>query len=538
MWPQSSNFSRLRSCWGKGEFDDPCTTRWCAALSLCANGWLYVQQRQQRRCLYGHSEPREQLSRGRQSVVQRRTLRDYAILARARSVAKTPKFKELLAAELAPNADGKAPNAAEQEAFAYSIHQQMFEEVLVWATRFKAQRKRSLADGDLSNWISEAPSWFMVVDRKGIGVADANDPARYGAVAANILSQHPVLGDALKEGRSFRDIWLIRGTPMTVGVVPVLGAEQRPIGAVILGYRLTDAAARKDGQLVQSEVAYAISGRVSQSSSLPSAAEKQLEEALKTRLTGKDTANGIFTVQLGPVKYRAVWRKMAGYVSADAAVVILKSLDQTVSDATRSLIMIPIVMFVAVLIALGLVLLLVSRYFNDFGTIDQGVVEIIGGNNDYWFEIPGEGMPAKMAQNLNIMVCRLSGRPLPEEEDDMVQAQHWARDKMFVDSINPDELTGHANASETMGTTELASISNEMVRLVRDDETYQRKTFKDYVDALEQTGEPMEGLNLGIFVKQLEEHCGPTYCQVRVWRVRFLVEVEDGKAVLKPVPLD
>ena len=90
-----------------------------------------------------------------------------------------------------------------------------------------------------------------------------------------------------------------------------------------------------------------------------------------------------------------------------------------------------------------------------------------------------------------------------------------------------------------MGTTELASISNEMVRLVRDDdETYQRKTFKDYVDALEQTGEPMEGLNLGIFVKQLEEHAAQLTAKYECKRVRFLVEVEDGKAVLKPVPLD
>ena len=137
---------------------------------------------------------------------------------------------------------------------------------------------------------------------------------------------------------------------------------------------------------------------------------------------GKDTGNGIFTVQLGPVKYRAVWRKMAGYVSTDTAVVILKSLDQTVS-VTRSLIMIPIVMFVAVLIALGLVLswsLGTSTFSGPStkGWSDYWAVTTIGSS---W-----GGYAGQIAQT-NIMVCRLSGRPLPEKEDDMVQAQHWAR---------------------------------------------------------------------------------------------------------------
>ncbi len=477
------------------------------------------------------------LSRGRQSVAQRRTLKDYAILARARAVAKTAKLQELLSAELVPT-EGTEPTTEQLEAFSYRIHQQVFEEVLVWATRFKAQRDRSLSDGDLTNWISEAPAWFMVVDRKGIGVADANDPARYGSGAANIIAGHPILGDAIKDGRSFRDIWLIRGTPMTVGVVPVRNAVKDVIGAVILGYRLTDAAARKDGQLVQAEVAYAISGRVSQSSSLPSASERDLEAELKKRLSESKTGAGIFNIRLNGQKYRTVWRNMPGYASADAAVVLLKNLDETVAQATRGLAVIPITLFLAVLLCLGLVLWLFSRYFSAFGEIEQGVMEIINGNNDYWFELPGKEMPAKMAQNLNIMVCRLSGRPLPEE-DDLVKAQHWARDKMFVDAIATDELDGQPKASAQMETTELASISEEMVRLVRDDEpTYQRKIFKDYVDALERTGEPMDGLTLALFTRQLDQHASSLKEQYECKSVRFLVEIEDGKAVLKPVPLD
>ena len=69
-------------------------------------------------------------------------------------------------------------------------------------------------------------------------------------------------------------------------------------------------------------------------------------------------------------------------------------------------------------IAVGGVLLIFSAAFDGrIRSLDKGVLEIINGDGDYWFEIQGTGVASTMAQNLNIMVCQLSGRPLPDEED-------------------------------------------------------------------------------------------------------------------------
>ena len=85
----------------------------------------------------------------------------------------------------------------------------------------------------------------------------------------------------------------------------------------------------------------------------------------------------------------------------------------------------------------------------------------------------------------------------------------------------------------------MAGLSASMIRLIRDDdESYHRKTFKDYVDALEQTGEPMGGLTLNAFVVQLEKNASELQARFGCSRVRFLVEIEDGRASLKPVPMD
>ncbi|MGK0359671.1 MAG: hypothetical protein ACI9U2_001977, partial [Bradymonadia bacterium] len=53
-----------------------------------------------------------------------------------------------------------------------------------------------------------------------------------------------------------------------------------------------------------------------------------------------------------------------------------------------------------------------------FEDMDEGVMELISGNRDYWFESKrgGLGLSNTMGQNLNILVCILAGRPVPDYE--------------------------------------------------------------------------------------------------------------------------
>ena len=78
-----------------------------------------------------------QLLGARQSVVQRRTLREFAILSRASRVAAWPQLVALLQKTPADYAgeDGTVPTA---DTFNYKVHQAVYEEVLVWNERFNA----------------------------------------------------------------------------------------------------------------------------------------------------------------------------------------------------------------------------------------------------------------------------------------------------------------------------------------------------------------------------------------------------------------
>ena len=58
------------------------------------------------------------------------------------------------------------------------------------------------------------------------------------------------------------------------------------------------------------------------------------------------------------------------------------------------------------------------------------------------------------------------------------------------------------------------------------------------MEALESTGEPKSNLTLAAFTGQLEANAAQLKERYGCKRVRFLVEIENGRAALKPVPMD
>jgi hypothetical protein len=85
----------------------------------------------------------------------------------------------------------------------------------------------------------------------------------------------------------------------------------------------------------------------------------------------------------------------------------------------------------------------------------------------------------------------------------------------------------------------MATMPEDMVALVwDDDEAYRFKVFAKYMAALKQSGQSVAGITESAFLEQHDAHAAQLRTQLNCERIRFLVEVENGKATLKPVPLD
>ena len=489
------------------------------------------------------------LAIARESLKRVRRLHGYAIVAKAEEVARAQQIGKILSLEPETFADpeGKLPDDDE---YRYQVHRRMNEEVLVWAETFRALGEdQTRARETLADWRHEQPDLFMVIDSGGVGVARTRDRAWFGPETANVARQHPSIGPVVAEGKVLKDIWIVKGSPMNVAAAPVRH-DGKVVGAVIIGYRLTDQEARRDKEIVQTEVAYFLGQRLAQSSTLGNLEENMLQEIVteqKLYEVGEGRGQTVEFV-LNTRRYLAAVGYMAGNPSAPrAGYVVFEDYDAALKSASEVLILIPATLVVAMLLLIGLFIGFYRQFLGGFEEIDNGVAEIINGNLDYWFEIDSKELPGTMSQNLNIMVCQLSGRPLPEENDGLA-AESWSEDRMFIEALDASQFrTKPIESSQidkdaigipsTVDST--SGLSPDVLQLVREDaETYYRRTFREYTDARRHTGESLQGLSFSKFSKQIESRAEALREKYRCTQVRFLVQVRDGRVSLKPVPIN
>ena len=489
--------------------------------------------------------------RGAQRAVEgARRLTDFALAARASEVAASPGMADALSAarDQFKAADG---TAATDEDFAYGLHKLANDEIATWLGRFTA-----LADGKAearpvpADWRHEKPDIFEVVGVNGIGVASAADKAWYGAKEADEGGKFPALKKALASGSALIDIWVVKDVPFNVAVEPVRSGGA-VIGAVIVGARLSDAEAKRD-QAGAYEVAYFLADRVSHSSTLDTAGETALASALKEKKLYDAAGRAAVNFPLNGHEFTGLVGLLAGHPSApQAGFLVFASADANRERALEGLYLIPLLVLAGFLLAGGLVLVAFRQFMQPYEEIDQGVVEIINGNLDRWFESP-KGHPASgFGQNLNIMICQLSGRPLPDEEEDeagrpIPQGEHWAEDRMFIEELNASEFAQRpVDASQAEASVGIAATANsqsglapDILRLIREtEETYRKRLFREYTEALRKAGEPVQGITFEKFAATLQSNAELLRSKYGCTSVRFLVQTRDGKVSLKPIPI-
>jgi len=478
----------------------------------------------------------QRLHLAKEELIRARSLSDYALLAKATQVAEWPKVVELLnkTPESFANDEGELPN---DQKFRFLIHQQMSEEIGIWMKRFEAQAKeRGSEINQLRDWRREKPDWFVVLDEQGLGVANAADPNWPRPLEAATFKEYPAVDKALSAVEGIRDVWMIRGAPMVVAIVPVK-QEKHVLGVVILGYRLSSGEAKEDKARVGAEVAYFVGGRLNQSSSVDPTQEAILEKKLKKNLFAP--GRGSIHFEIGEEQYVGLMAPLPGFASAKGVgLLVMTNLDTARLEAREVLFWIPVIIALGFVVVLGIFLLFFQRFIDPFEGIDQGIMEIINGNLDYWFEAEGKELSNSMAQNLNIMVCLLSGRPLPED-DEVPEGENWAEHRMFIDELNSSEFHTRPIDSTAVVAGEVEGILPEIVRMVKEDEeSYRRRLFREYTQALRSTGEPVQGITFEKFSRHLESNAEALRKKYDCTLVRFVIQVKDNKVTLTPVPIN
>ncbi|MFN3202175.1 MAG: MXAN_5187 C-terminal domain-containing protein [Bradymonadia bacterium] len=504
----------------------------------------------------------ERLTQARNALEKVRQLQDFALVAKAEEVARFVPIGKTL--NLRPQdfvrEDGTLPSDDE---FLLEVHNRMHTEVHVWSRKFEQRAANAPSDADgavLALYRREKPDLFMVLNTNGVGVAKDGDPAWYGTKEASVAREYPILSQ--RKGKTFKDLWQWKGAPMDVAVSPIRFGG-KVVGSVVLGYRLTGAEARKDKEVVHADVAYFVGEHLRQGSTLDSSAEAAVARQV---VKGMDVQSRIedgqaFTFTLG----NRTWQGMAGHLGSNAGAekagfLVMANLDKAIIAATSHAPMVPLTVMLAAFVIFGLIAFFHHQFVKPLESIDGGVLEIINGNLDYWFEVDGDSkeLADTMGQNLNIMVCHLSGRPLPEDEDEPprpVKRLQWQGEGASKPApATPQAPQSGPVSSERSPVPAMASqftdpvtpvpladqsgLSSEILALVNEpEESYLRRVYQEYLNASQEAGAPVKGISFQKFADQLNSHADDLKGRYNCSRIRFLVNIREQGVSLRPVPI-
>jgi hypothetical protein len=405
--------------------------------------------------------------------------------------------------------------------------------------KFKAKAKEDLADcasyavnncmfkftyESLNEYIDESQGGdnqsvkqidlFLIVDAKGTGLADSANEK--WSDAEDFAKQVPLLQKALVEWSSPMDVYYQKRTQKAyLAKAQTLRHGRTRVGAVLVGIELDESFARGVEGVARLDVLVVSGDRVVAATVEAPDLVQGVKQAVAGGRTDAVLQGGAFAFMVMPL--------VEGSSGPASHLVLANKLTVAAESfgSSRATVLL-------VLLALFLVGLLLFEWhekilLSGFEGIDQGVHEIIAGNSDYEFLfVQGrKDVANSMAQSLNLMLALLLGRPLPQDEEEMMM--NWA--DMGLDEEAAQQAVRRADTDARMLAAEAA-------------DAYYKRIYQEYMDAKRSVGTPEDDLTYVKFVekvarieRRLKEQHGASV-------VRFAVTVEGGKVTLSPIFVD
>ena len=380
------------------------------------------------------------------------------------------------------------------------------------------------------------PSFLGIVDKSGKIVARDLDPnADHGEKL-----DYPVVAQVLGSGRAMSAILLLKSLMQRAAVAPIV-SNGEVVGALVLAYDFTGAAAREDHRQFGAHVAYFMGGSI-RASSFTVANDPHTEDAQRVAALAKvlmprakeamaagkisdiielDVQGEQFKAITGPmppsvslVSYGISLKALKETIRQDVGFVVLASVDEKMVGVRHARWLILVFGLLMVLVVAGIMFAVARHFVNAEDRLELGVSEVINGNLEYTFDV-GEEFEG-MANALNVMLARLLGRPEPGEEEEEVA---WRSDIIFVEEIE-------ASGSEADLAQQLAAEP--------DDQHYAR-LHREYVEARTQANMEVEGITVASLTQKLRANEAMIKAKHKCRMVRFVVSSADGKVSFKPV---
>jgi HAMP domain-containing protein len=386
---------------------------------------------------------------------------------------------------------------------------------------------------------------MAVTDAAGKVLCRDLDPKEM--VGDDLKARFPAVARALA-GQPAKDIWNWNGRMMRVAVVPIK-QQNRVVGTFLVGFVVTAAdAQQKKREVLGVDLAYFLDGKMYASSfagpdgkedpSRVQALAGQIFDGNKwaQQAIDKKQPTEVFPVAFGTDRALAIAAPMAGNSDNFKTGVVIVSTVAAPPSAGGLIIALGLAGIVIILIS---VMLTARQLIRPAEEIEKGVSEVINGNLEFTFPQVSRDFEG-LANALNVMLCRLTGRPEPNEEGDEDESQagaagRWRGDPLFVEELGQAEV---ARVQEAQASGTVSAADAELAKLVEEPElVYLQRTFREFLAAKQAQGQAVESLTLDGFVGKLRQNEQTLKDKYKCKTVRFRVVVKDKQVTLKPVPI-
>jgi hypothetical protein len=353
-------------------------------------------------------------------------------------------------------------------------------------------------------------------------------------VDEDLRAKYPLVAKVL-EGQPYKDVWKFDGRLYHVAAAPIRPTGQ-VLGALIVGYAASTSDANADRERTGADIAYVLDNGVQASSWKRHGGETEEERDLTTAMQmeqdgvkvaeviSQGTLSKVFEVTLHGERYMAAAGPLPGNLSpagkTAAGFVVVSSLSSARTPLSGATTWVLLLGLVALGAAVGAAVFTSMAFLVPLDSIERGVAEVINGNHNFTFEAPSPSMEG-LANGLNTMMARLTGRPDPTDDEDGSTGGRWGG--------------GEGEGAEPQAGARLSPENQRLAAESQDD--YLKRLFKEYCEARTATGEGTDGLAFDAFVDKLDKNAAQLTEKFKCRTVRFKVAVKNGVTTLKPVPL-
>tara|TARA_B100001750_G_scaffold85686_2_gene67629 strand:+ start:172 stop:1614 length:1443 start_codon:yes stop_codon:yes gene_type:complete len=369
------------------------------------------------------------------------------------------------------------------------------------------------------------PDIVVITDETGRVIARDNDINRMNGTS--VVASLPSVRRVLDRGLAVHDVWLKQDDDklLQVAMAPVRNEEGGVIGAVVVGYDISNGLAEREAEVLGAEVVFMREGGI-YSSSLDQSEVNPLTRALYTDMAEATTgaldgnATSPFTVDLGGNEYVGVAAGLPMTPSQKMAVAVL-------GNRTAHLAMAETANVILILMVVGLIFVLIygfiigTSFIRPIEEIEEGVLTVINGRTDHRIDVESAEYGG-LAYRINQLINVFTG---VEEADSEGRSAGGGAAWTGAAAVTaqPTDEDGPEDAALA------AQLADEP------EDQYRQRIYDEYVAAKQAAGEDVSNIGQERFLSRLDKNAENLKKKHGCRMVRFQVQTKGSQVILRPV---